>query len=49
MQLHGIKARAKRKYEATIESSHSLPVTLNLLAREFNPGPRHHLHRHRRR
>lgn len=31
MQLHGIKARAKRKYKATTDSNHSLPVAENLL------------------
>jgi len=37
MQLHGIKARAKRKYKATTDSNHKLPVAENLLDREFNP------------
>jgi transposase InsO family protein len=35
MQLHGIKARAKRKYKATTDSNHSLPVAENLLNRNF--------------
>jgi hypothetical protein len=29
MQLHGIKARSKRKYKATTDSNHSLPVAEN--------------------
>lgn len=37
MQLHGIKARAKRKYKATTDSNHSLPVAENLLKRDFAP------------
>ena len=35
MALHGIKARGKRKYKATTDSNHSLPVALNLLNRQF--------------
>lgn len=38
MQLHGIKARAKRKYKATTDSNHSLPVAENLLNRNFTPA-----------
>jgi putative transposase len=37
MQLHGIKARSKRKYKATTDSNHSLPVAENLLQRDFSP------------
>ena len=37
MQLHGIQARAKRKYKATTDSKHSLPVAAELLQRNFNP------------
>jgi transposase InsO family protein len=37
MQLHGIKAKAKRKYKATTDSNHSLPVAENLLKRNFSP------------
>jgi transposase InsO family protein len=37
MQQHGIRARAKRKYKATTDSRHSLPVAPNLLQRQFNP------------
>jgi putative transposase len=35
MNLHGIKARAKRKFKATTDSNHSLPVAPNLLERQF--------------
>ena len=35
MCLHGIKAKAKRKYKATTDSNHSLPVAPNLLGRQF--------------
>lgn len=35
MALHGIKARAKKKYKATTDSNHSLPVAPNLLGRQF--------------
>jgi transposase InsO family protein len=35
MVLHGIKARAKRKYKATTDSNHKLPVAPNLLGRQF--------------
>jgi transposase InsO family protein len=37
MKLHGIKARSKRKYKATTDSNHSLPVAENLLQRDFTP------------
>ena len=37
MSLHGIKARGKRKFKATTDSNHKLPVAENLLNREFNP------------
>jgi putative transposase len=37
MQLHGIKARAKRKYKATTDSHHNLPVAADLLQRNFSP------------
>jgi len=37
MQLHGIQARAKRKYKATTDSKHNLPVAPELLQRNFNP------------
>jgi transposase InsO family protein len=35
MALHGIKAKAKRKYKATTDSKHDLPVAPNLLGRQF--------------
>lgn len=38
MQLHGIKARGKRKYKASTDSKHKLPVADNLLQREFTPA-----------
>jgi transposase InsO family protein len=37
MKLHGIKARSKRKFKATTDSNHKLPVAENLLNREFSP------------
>jgi transposase InsO family protein len=37
---HGLRGRHKRRYQATTDSSHSLPVADNLLARDFRPsGP----------
>lgn len=40
MQLHGIRARARRKYKATTDSDHQLPVAQNLLDRDFTaPAP----------
>ena len=38
MKLHGIKARGKRKFKATTDSDHKLPVAENLLNREFTPA-----------
>ena len=37
MQQHGIKARGKRKFIATTDRNHGLPVAENLLNREFQP------------
>ena len=37
MQRHGIVGRARRRYKATTDSKHALPVAANLLARQFNP------------
>lgn len=37
MCAHGIRARHKRRYKATTDSKHSLPVATNLLARNFSP------------
>ena len=40
MQLHGIRARGKKKFVVTTDSKHDLPVAPNLLARDFTPaGP----------
>lgn len=36
MQQHGIKARGKRRFKATTNSRHSLPVAPNLLERRFD-------------
>ena len=38
MHQHGIKARGKRKFIATTDSNHGLPVAENLLDREFHPS-----------
>ena len=38
MQQHGIKARGKRKFKATTDSNHTLPVAPNLLGRDFSPA-----------
>lgn len=35
MQAHGIRARHKRRYKATTDSKHSLPVAPNVLSRQF--------------
>lgn len=37
MAQHGIRARHKRKYIATTDSNHDLPVAANLLERNFSP------------
>ena len=37
MRENGIKARHKRRYKATTDSKHSLPVAKNLLDRNFMP------------
>ncbi|CAK0746713.1 transposase [Azospirillaceae bacterium] len=37
MKDHGIMARGKRKYKATTDSNHGLPVSANLLNRNFSP------------
>lgn len=36
MQAHGIRSKRARKYKATTDSSHSLPVAENVLARNFS-------------
>jgi len=38
MKLHGIKARGKRKFVATADSKHKLPIAPNLLERNFTPA-----------
>ena len=36
MKAHGLRARGKRKFKATTNSSHRLPVSPNLLERKFS-------------
>jgi putative transposase len=38
MALHGIRAKTKRKFKATTNSAHQLPVASNLIARDFSPA-----------
>lgn len=38
MRENGIRARHKRRFKATTDSKHSLPVAPNLLARDFTPA-----------
>lgn len=38
MRENGIRARHKRRYKATTDSKHSLPVAPNLLDRDFRPA-----------
>ena len=35
MQLHGIRAKGKRRFKVTTDSKHDLPISSNLLNREF--------------
>jgi putative transposase len=35
MQLHGIKARGKRRFKVTTDSKHDLPIAPNLLTADF--------------
>ncbi len=35
MQLHGVRARGKRRFKVTTDSRHDLPIAPNLLKREF--------------
>ena len=37
MSVNGIRARHKRRYRATTDSGHQLPVAPNVLDRQFNP------------
>ena len=36
MQLHGIRAKGKRRFKVTTDSNHGLPVAPNLLNRQFD-------------
>ena len=36
MQCHGIRARGKRRFKVTTDSRHNLPITANVLNREFD-------------
>ena len=38
MRQHGIRARHKRRYKVTTDSTHHLPVAANLLNRDFTPS-----------
>ena len=38
MAQHGIRAKTKRKFKATTDSNHKLPVAPNLIARDFSPA-----------
>ncbi len=38
MALHGVRAKAKRKFKATTTYAHQLPVVLNLIERHFSPA-----------
>ena len=38
MALHGIRAKTRRKFKATTDSAHRLPVAPNLIARDFSPA-----------
>ena len=38
MREHGIRARHKRRYKATTDSKHTLPIAENLLDRNFAPA-----------
>ena len=35
MQLHGIRAKGKRRFKLTTDSNHSLAIAANLLDRQF--------------
>ena len=43
MRANGIRARHKRRYRATTDSKHSLPVAKNLLDRNFTPAMPNHV------
>ncbi|QNP49232.1 IS3 family transposase [Diaphorobacter aerolatus] len=38
MQLHGIRAKGKRRFKVTTNSNHGLPVAPNVLDRQFDVG-----------
>ena len=38
MREHGLKARHKRRFKATTDSRHSLPIAPNVLDRKFTPS-----------
>ena len=38
MKKHGIRAKTKRKFKATTNSKHKLPVAANILNRDFTPA-----------
>jgi transposase InsO family protein len=46
MRENGIRARHKRRYKATTDSKHSLPVAENLLDRNFTPDAPNQLGHH---
>ncbi|TKR53349.1 hypothetical protein D7I39_21240 [Allopusillimonas ginsengisoli] len=37
MKRHAIRAKGKRRFVATTDSKHELPVSPNLVQRQFNP------------
>ncbi len=41
MREHGIRGRNQRRYQATTDSQHSLPVADNRLARDLTPSGPH--------
>jgi transposase InsO family protein len=53
MQLHGIRAKGKRRFKVTTDSNHDLPIAPNCWTVSSQwPSPtglgwRHHVHRHR--
>ena len=38
MQLHGLRAKQTRRFKATTDSKHTLPVADNVLSRQFTPS-----------
>lgn len=43
IRAHGIRARHKRRYKATTDSTHALPIAPNVLARKFAPTAPNHV------